>query len=60
MTWTTNTRDDTVEAATGVTESMLPCCELTEVFSSSRNIGVIQLEDNAAARFLVHGNVKLQ
>jgi hypothetical protein len=49
----------TVETATGVAKAMLARGELTEVLCSLGHSFVEQLEDDAAGRLGVNGNVKL-
>ena len=51
--------DNTVEAGTGVSESLLPRTESTEVFSGlGDNIGT-QFHDNTAGRLAADGDIEV-
>jgi hypothetical protein len=56
----THVRNDTVEPAPCVSETMLACRELTEVTSCPGDCVVEELEHNASRRFGVDCNVKLK
>ena len=55
----THVGDDTVESATRVAEAVLARCELAEVLRGLWHYVVVELEDDAASRLRVNGNVKL-
>ena len=57
--WVAYVRDNTVEVAPSVSETMLPSGQLSEVASRLGDGVVKELEDKSAAGLLVYGNVKL-
>jgi hypothetical protein len=59
-TYHTHVRDDTVEAAAGVTEAVLASAELTEVLSCLGYYVIVELERDAASRLGVHRDVELR
>lgn len=56
----THARNDSVEAASSIPESVLASGQFTEVASCLGDGLVIELEDDSAAGLRVDGNVKLQ
>jgi hypothetical protein len=60
VTYQTHIRDDTVEAAAGVTEAMLASAELTEVLSCLGYHVIVELERDAASRLGVHRDIELR
>jgi len=51
--------DNSVEAASSISEAMLTSCEFPEVFSCLWDFVIEKLENNTPGRFLVYRDVEL-